>query len=220
MMSIIGKRNTDIKLVGCDINKEMLMRTKRRVPQSFVTANFQEALENIEVKDSVLNLSSVIHEIYTYSLDYAIKRFWEDVFNPGFKYIAIRDFCVSTSVNKRSDVNDLAKLLHFADNKQIADFENVWGSLRENRNLVHFLMKYRYIENWEREVHENYFPITLENILSIIPTDKYEIVCFEDYILPYTYNRIKEDFGIELHDNTHIKLLLKRKNVIESNVAA
>ena len=93
------------------------------------------------------------------------------------------------------------------------DFESVWGSVRENRNLVHYLLKYRFLENWDREVRENYFGLSLERLLSKIPMDKYEIVYFEDYILPYTVNKIKEDFDIELHDNTHVKLLLKKRDL-------
>lgn len=84
------------------------------------------------------------------------------------------------------------------------------GSLKSNRNLIHYLMKYRYKENWNREVRENYFPLSLEGLLSKIPTDQYEIVYFENYILPYTSKKVKEDFGIEIRDNTHIKLLLEK----------
>ena len=116
-------------------------------------------------------------------------------------------------MNRPSNINDVVKILQKADKEQLREYESIWGSIRENKNLVHYLMKYRYLENWNREVRENYFPLSLERLLSKIPTDKYEIVYFENYILPFTANKVKEDFDIELHDNTHVKLLLKRKDV-------
>ena len=43
------------------------------------------------------------------------------------------------------------------------DFENKWGSINNNyRTLLHWLLKYKYVINWSREVYENYLPITLE----------------------------------------------------------
>lgn len=77
--------------------------------------------------------------------------------------------------------------------------------------MIHFLMKYRYMRNWDRENNENYFPITLEKLLSMIPTEKYEIVYFQNYVLPFTSDQVKKDFDITIRDNTHIKILLKRK---------
>lgn len=58
---------------------------------------------------------------------------------------------------------------------------------------------------------ENYFPITVEKILSKIPTDLYKIKYFEHYMLPFNKQKIWEDFGTELNDNTHVKILLERK---------
>ena len=80
----------------------------------------------------------------------------------------------------------------------------------DNRNFLHFLMKYKYVENWDREVKENYFPITLEELLKKIPYD-YEIVYINTYCLPYTRSVVEKDFGISIKDNTHVKLLLRKR---------
>jgi hypothetical protein len=154
----------DVKLVGYDINQEMiqLARGKDKTGKLF-TNDFNEAMCIDDADRSLLNLSSVIHEVYSYSMPYAINEFWNSVFNSGFQYIAIRDFCVSASVNRKADVNDWVRVMQKANVNQVSDYESIWGSITENRNLVHFLMKYRYTANWEREVRENYFPITLKN---------------------------------------------------------
>ena len=52
--------------------------------------------------------------------------------------------------------------------KDITDgFEDVWGAICDVRakkvdtkRLFHFLIKYRYQENWAREVQENYLPVS------------------------------------------------------------
>jgi ribosomal protein L11 methylase PrmA len=201
---------SDIKLVGYDIDENMVNLAKSKSNHIFST-NFNECLNSVEAEKSLLNLSSVLHEVYSYSTSGDIELFWERVFDNNFAYIAIRDLCASESINRPSNINDYAKVLQRANKEQLADYESIWGSIRENRNLVHYLLKYRYVENWTREVRENYFPLSLERLLSKVPTDKYEIVYFENYMLPFTANKIKEDFDIDLHDNTHVKLLLKRK---------
>ena len=78
--------------------------------------------------------------------------------------------------------------------------------------MLHFMMKYRYGENWEREKRENYFPITKEELIKLIP-DNYEIVYHEEYALDWVKNKIYEDFKYKVEDNTHIKLILKRKDI-------
>lgn len=210
LIEYIGKNTENIKLVGYDIDENMVELAKSKSFHTFST-DFNECLNNVKVDSSLLNLSSVLHEVYSYSTSSDIDLFWDRVFDSGFAYIAIRDLCASESINRQSNINDYIKVLQKANREQLTDYESVWGSVRENRNLVHYLLKYRYTENWSREVRENYFPLSLERLLSKIPTDKYEIVYFENYILPFTANKVKEDFDIDLHDNTHVKLLLKKK---------
>lgn len=207
------KINPNLNYIGYDNNIAMILQSRIATNcEKFKNIRFTDKYAFSNTKNALLNLSSVVHEVYSYSQPDYINTFWNQVFYQDFKYIAIRDFCISKSINRQVDINDYTKLIQSADNGQINDYESIWGSLRDNRNLVHFLMKYRYIENWDREVRENYFPITLETLLSMIPTYKYEIVYFEDYILPFTKNKVKEDFDIDLHDNTHVKILLKRKD--------
>lgn len=208
------KINPDINYVGYDNNVNMLIAAQSKTDfDKYKTITYTAQLGSLDDnKYSLLNLSSVIHEVYSYSQPDEINTFWNNVLYQNYKYIAIRDFCVSKSINRQSDINDYTKVIQSANNEQIDEYESVWGSLRYNRNLVHYLMKYRYTENWNREVRENYFPIPLETLLSMIPTYKYEIIYFEDYILPFTKNKVKEDFDVDLHDNTHVKILLKRKD--------
>lgn len=207
---------TNTKLVGYDSDYNMIdiAKSETNKDNCLFNEDFGEIIEEeIIPQESLLNISSVIHEVYSYLDSKDIEIFWNMVLDSNFKYISIRDLCASESINRPSNINDYTKLIQKAKPRFLSDFESVWGSVRENRNLVHYLLKYRFLENWDREVRENYFGLSLERLLSKIPMDKYEIIYFENYILPYTANKIKEDFDIELHDNTHVKLLLKKRDL-------
>jgi hypothetical protein len=165
-------------------------------------------------------LSSIIHEVYSYSEAGDIDIFWKRVFGknsidenyPGFDYIIIRDMMPSRGIDRLSDVNDVSKVYRkFLHRKELRDFENRWGSIESNKNLVHFLLKYQYTEpNWAREVKENYIPLSREDFLAMLPLD-YAIGYHEHYVLPWLKRSIRTEFGIELKDNTHVKMILERQ---------
>lgn len=163
-------------------------------------------------KSPAIVLSSVIHEVFHYGSKADIDAFWNKVFNTGFKYIVIRDMVPSRSVDRVSCPNDVKNVYHkFLGTKALTDFERIWGSIENNRNLVHFLLKYKYLEpNWEREVRENYIPIAREDLLAKVPRE-YDVVFHEHYVLPYILQTVRDDMGIELKDPTHMKLILRRK---------
>ena len=164
-----------------------------------------------DVESPALILSSVIHEVFHYGSKADIDAFWARVFQSGFKYIVIRDMVPSRSIDRASFPNDVKKVYNkFLGTKALTDFERIWGSIENNRNLVHFLLKYRYLEpNWDREVRENYIPIAREDLLAKIPAE-YDVVFHEHYVLPYILQTVQDDVGIELKDPTHLKLILRR----------
>jgi len=161
--------------------------------------------------NATLILSSVIHEVMHYSNLNEVQDFWNKIHNSNFKYIVIRDMIPSKSIDRPSDMNDVRKLYN-KSSYQLETFENIWGSIENNKALVHFLLKYRYTANWNREVRENYMPLYREDIMrGYPPLNEYEIVYHEHYILPYLKWQVKKDFDIDIKDNTHLKLVLKRK---------
>lgn len=218
-----------VGLIGVDNNEKMLDRALGKCPMRGAVN-----LGGVEVRENyLLNLSSVIHEVYSYCIDEEIDDFWNHVFNDNYKYIAIRDMMVDKSVDLVNPIvveehsgphyfrheywNKYYDKICGFDTKQWKNFlvhsgykgdECSWDV--ENKDVLHFLMKYRYIENWEREVRENYFPIYYEDLLNkIIENGNYEIVYARQYILPYVKEKVKEDFDIDLVDNTHCQILLK-----------
>lgn len=159
---------------------------------------------------TVLNLSSVIHEVYAYATQHQIDCFWDQVFQSGFDFVAIRDMMPSRNVDRRSDINDVVRVYQRANLSHLRHFESVWGSIESNKSLLHFLLKYRYVENWDREVMENYLPLHREDMLSIISRG-YRIIYEEHFTLPFLQWQVQRDFGIDVKDRTHIKMILQRQ---------
>lgn len=203
-----------IKLVGYDNSKEMCIEAQKNCKDASFYSDFSEAFSKITPKGSLINLSSVIHEVYSYSSAKEIDTFWDNVFHSGFEYIAIRDMMFSETSLRPTPIRDEMKVRCTMRDKgkqnMISDFENIFGPISTYKNFMHFLLKYRYEENWKREVHENYFPISTTEFFNNMPCE-YEVVIYQRYTLPFIADKVKKDFDVELSDNTHIKMLLRKK---------
>ena len=90
------------------------------------------------------------------------------------------------------------------------EFEKEYGSISHMKNLVHFLLKYRWKINWDRELHENYFCTTIDEFLKHMNL-YFNINYLERFRVPFLEQCWKEDFGIELDDYTHVKMILEKK---------
>lgn len=181
-------------------------------------------------KDTVLILSSVLHEIYSYCRPEGIEKFWKDIYEAKPNYIVIRDMCWSADMDREIfepgingerglgfDDRDFHFISNFVKNSgvkkyQIDEFEDKWGTIYNVKNFLHLLLKYRYVVNWERELRENYFAVSDTELLRRIQTSEYNILYFERFQLPtiekFTQVKFKEN---KINDNTHIKIILKRK---------
>lgn len=214
-------------LTGIDIDEEMLHLAADRLNDGAhepVILTQPEPFKDVFSKythTACLNCGSVIHEIYSYGTPKSIEKFWDFVFNSGFQYIAIRDMAMSKidisatynviddTLRKISDYNQshpdarkrFNEFLHYIDADRIE--ADTW------RDIIHYLLKYRYVTNWDREMRENYLPLLTEEVLLKIPSN-YRVKYYEHYTLPYLKDQVMKDFGIDLNTKTHYKLLLER----------
>ena len=197
------------KFIGYDNNVEMNKLAKNRCGER---AQFFDNWEDVESNctgNTAVVLSSVIHEVYHYSQAKEIDTFWDRIFK--FNSIVIRDMVPSRSIDRQADINDIAKVYRkFLHTFALKDFETNFGSIESNRNLIHFLLKYRYTQpNWAREVKENYLPLYREELLAKLPNE-HEIIYHEHYVLPFLRQRVMADFNIDLKDSTHLKIILQK----------
>lgn len=224
-LASIYKDNPNNVYIGYDISEEMIKLAKSNYygpidAKVKFTTNWDDCRKNASNifinRKKVLILSSVIHEVYSYANDENdIVDFWNKVIS-DFNYIIIRDMCPSKDIN-RDACKSLTKAIETSmkvTNYQLKDFSEIWGTFTNNKNAIHFLLKYRWKVNWDREVHENYFPIYVEDLIKKI-TDKefYKIDYLERFRVPFLDKCIKEDFGIELDDFTHIKAIFSKKQL-------
>lgn len=201
--------------VGYDINPDMITiaeeKNKDRNIKFFSTMDdIKKYLSKFDSQHKVcLILNSVIHEIYSYSSYEQIEEFYDFAFSGLFDYIAIRDMMPNQSINRPADITDIARVRAFANQSQLSEFEDIFGSIDNNKNLIHFLLKYKYLENWNRECRENYFPITTQQFVKRIPKN-YCIDYYTEFLLPYAKRTIYEDFQINVKDTTHLKIILRK----------
>lgn len=202
-----------MKYVGYDFNEKMInLAVNKKIPNSYFSSNINLAKQNLHGDSGVL-CSSLIHEIYSYCTPEQIKDFWNEIYSGDYQYVIIRDMALSQDSienNPLSLLSDIKKIRSKASKKHLEQFEDIWGSINIRKNLIHFLLKYRYVNNWSREVFENYLPCYIEEHFSKIP-DFYEVVHFEHFVLPFQKDVIMNDFSIALEEPTHIKLILKKK---------
>ena len=202
--------------IGYDCSETMIQFAKKKFEninsKVIFTNNWNDCIISSN-NPTILILSSVIHEIYSYAeYENDIFNFWEKVLNNNFDYIIVRDMMFDGSMNRKTDpkiLNILLKNCTEETKQQLNEFETRWGSIENNLNLNHFLLKYRWKINWERELNENYFPIMINQFLSRFK-DFYLLGYFEKFRIGFLDNCIYEDFGITLHDTTHIKAIFKK----------
>lgn len=209
LLAMVHEMNPDFSLYGFDFNEEMIARALTNVPSGKFSNNFYSVSNGICRENATLIASSVFHEIENYSED--ITSEYERIFYNGYKYIAIRDMFISEKSYGLADKMSVAKVYQKYPHDKIKEFESFIGSIDYNENLLQFLLTYRYKENWDREVRENYFPHTIEEFLHKIP-EHYEIVYFEHYTLPFVRESVWKDFGVQVTEPTHGKILLRLKS--------
>ena len=209
MLSVIKQFFPNTVLIGYDLDETMLVQDRERVPGVLFTTSWidvQNALKEVEGEKAIV-LSSIIHEVISYCNTKGVDEFWKRVFS--FDTVIVRDMMPSRSMDRPSDMTDVINIRR-KFTWQVAEFEAIHGSIERNKNLVHFLLKYRWLDNWAREVRENYFPLTIEDFMALIP-EGFEAIYWEHFALHYLKNKMLEDTGYPLKDHTHLKCVLRRR---------
>ncbi len=228
---------------GYDENPEMIgLAIDKPGSRGGFTSNFDKFLDIAKSTESkALVFNSVLHEVFSYKTHEEIDTIFGKIAEVGFDYIVIRDMFYDEKIILRPQsfnnddstyhIDRLASVFRKADQKMIANFENqIYDindfsgdrktSLTNEQDLIHFLLKYRYVENWDREVKENYFANNKNHGLIghlgkffTVPNKiiRYDEVMHENFIPPFIADTIKKDFGFVLNHNTHIKIILKKR---------
>lgn len=162
----------------------------------------------------LLILSSVLHEVGTGMSPERLKAWWDfNVVKPGFEWIVIRDFA-----SLRGDSDTPAEWLEKFSETENADlFERAgqfirrYGYRHTLRNAMHWLLKYPYADNWERELAEDYYAVPSSQVQKLAINSGYYLVHHELTTSPFVRDRIKHDTDIDIGGKpTHYNMILRR----------
>lgn len=213
--------NQEYIMIGYDTDRAM--RELASEPADIVCGTLAELCEAIEhaliahnltMKNVLFNFSSVLHEMNGEEID-EILGFINNL-RPG--YISVRDM----KFKPKREI--YGNEFHIFNEKYPDQFNSFLASRNKTFpslvDYAEYLLKYKYTENWERELEEYYFrgfALTEGYYLALIDNHKYRPTWDVNYCLPHFNRQIKDDFGISFdvsdYFTTHEQLLLERTDL-------
>jgi hypothetical protein len=215
LLSRVHELAPHLKLVGVDKNPVIVSKDKKPCYTQIISDLPEYTPEKGE--RTALVLSSVLHEVYHYNKkdnpQYLI-NFIKCLNESKYDYIFIRDMFYKERkywINRYCDeVRVMRKAIsEYGDKKQIEDYKKIYGDVWEKKDLTHFLLKYTYKENWDREVRENYFSVDFDEFIESLDHN-FKCIYYEHFLNRFIAKRIKKDFKLDFYQPTHIKVVLKR----------
>lgn len=194
----------EINFVGIDLSKEFVNIASKKIGDRknirFESGYLRDRLANPERFDVVL-FCSVLHEFFSYGegISTVVKALSDahEMLNPGgtliirdmilYNYAEGSELWVSKMKEKVMAKEGISSLL--------ADFENLFGEIKTVKQLNHFLLKYMYEDNWEREVKENYVPVSFEEYDQIFKLLGMSVLFQRSSTIPYLKEKWVSDFG-------------------------
>ena len=193
----IARRFPFAKVLGIDIDDDMIACSKpTQYNLSFQRIFLRELLAQ-EQRFDVIMFMSVLHEIYSYgsgvtSVVKALADAYELLNSNGV--LIIRDMAGAHEANLLGTIRT-----QIANNRSIfdklVDFEMRWGRINSRRKANHFLLKYFYDTNWERELRENYLHLDIHKYIDVLDLFHMEVIRADQSLLPWLANKWQTDFG-------------------------
>ena len=202
--------------IGYDKCKKMIKAAQQNHDNKNIS--FYEDLDKVYVdshrirnsgKTSTLIFSSVFHEIFHYCDAQELHKLFSSILSLPCDRIMIRDMVDDSLLNYDADKSTIQSIRKNAPINLLYDFEKLWGKIKTQKQLLHFLLKYKYENNWDYENKENYFSF-LEKRLTRWLENSYKLTINVSYIPEFIQKSIMDDYGIEINDFTH-KLLIYEK---------
>jgi 2-polyprenyl-3-methyl-5-hydroxy-6-metoxy-1,4-benzoquinol methylase len=183
---------------GIDTAANFIDAAKRAAgPNTVFRCCFLRDLLLTEERFSAVTFMSVLHEFFTYGsgITSVVKALADarELLLPNGRVI-IRDMALPR------DPGDLRSVVEKVKSKTeyralIANFERYFGALG-SANINHFLLKYFYTNNWDRECPENYTPVSIEEYHAILNVLRMKLLHSETYTLPFLAQKWATDFGL------------------------
>lgn len=194
----------DAEITGIDLSEDFLQEAKKHPTDTPKQPGFEkkylwELREEGRHYDAI-SFVSVLHEIASYdqgigSVRNALTNAYA-MLEPGGQ-IVIRDMILSQKTKDTPAPSEMLAKIRAQPEMAglVEDFTEEFGSLDSLYNLNHFLLKYFYTDNWERECPENYLPVTTEEYAGIFKDLGARITHGETYSIPYLREKWRREFG-------------------------
>lgn len=226
LLQELSKSKPQLLGFGFDANPEMVKDANTNFAKVDGLKVFQkkEALLNAiaDLKIGVVNLSSVLHEIYNGEEDDVI-----DVLNLikqiNAEHIVIRDmYCGIENKLIDQDIEEpwanFYKAIYQTCEKneylynKLSSYLFHRGAINSRYKLLDFALKYRYDVNWEHEVEEDYLAVKWDEIFTLFKVLGYEISYKRKYSPTFIRQTLAKDFGLDetIVPNTHLQMIWKR----------
>lgn len=214
--------------IGIETNEEFLANA---YPEADYYKSIYDINWGFDWEHTVLVMNSVIHEIYSYLSDNAFQEILNYVFDKGVAHIAIREMDLSYAKDDDGDIvnwaTDVSVVASNKYEKQWAEHLFTYSANEKNHieQAVEFVLKYKYRENWVREVNERYLhsemigdighALSRYNFHNENSNGKFYYFDYElPFSIPQQIDRIAADFGYFPDGlKTHVKLLISRGNL-------
>ena len=204
----------NIIYIGYDRSNEMIELVKSKwggIGKILFTSNFEELLINLQkYKEATLILSSVLHEILSQGI--MQDEFWDSLKKLPLKYIVIRDMAYNPIIGQSKFERYLVSKMYCKNSKQYSEFCEKFGKITDNILFCHYLLKYRYTQNWKRELEENYFAFDPNFAIEYLTKYRFYPIYLERFNVPYIVETLLKEVQIDLNrfGQTHIKLIFQK----------
>ena len=121
LLKSIHEINPNFSLIGYDPNDRMIEIAKEKNPGLYLCKPMKKLRPY-----TLINCSSVFHEIHSYGTVESIAEDYDNIFNVGADYIAIRDMFYSED-DYSFILDDAIKLYDKADKEYLKSFSSEWG---------------------------------------------------------------------------------------------
>lgn len=222
----MAKLYPHIQFHGIDLDEDFLRQARETAAEEgvqnvqFECLYLRDLLVREQRYDSVTFIS-VLHEFYSYgegisSVLKALADAEELLVSGGdivirdmilFEYTKRTNFLTHSIVEKIAATPERAK--------QVEDFSKFFGPLQSTYAINHFLLKYMYTENWERECQEHYVPVTFEQYVRCFELLGMELVLQDQHLISYLREKWVADFGLSQNEIDPLKstgFLVARKS--------
>lgn len=220
LLSYVGfeRKGPNTILLGYDRSADALELARHKNPDGLWTPSYEYFKARLDSyhrvgRKSCLILSSVVHEVLTQIGPTGWFRFWSMIRSLGCTYIAIRDMAVELdTMTQPVDGTIMSTLAANPLMSQVLLYGvQEPGIFASRADMLQGLLKYRYEDDLHKELDENYFPLSSEQWLNLTNIGSgYAVRHFDHYSLPFNRAKWFQDFGLNIPDATHIKLILKR----------